>query len=77
MAVLDSVAEPVGFHLAVHIAGPSHHSVGIGIVEKDTSRCGHFTDILAEFKHCMNPPLAVHDTADTQGVPHTLIHPIV
>ena len=71
-----SVAETYGFHPAVLIAGPGSHGVWIGIIQHNGSRLGHIPDIPAEIQHFRNHSLAVHDSACTQSISHTLIHSV-
>ena len=76
VAALDTVAQAHGSDLAIVVAVPGHHGIGIGVVKQQAVGVGDLPDVPAEALQHGDVPLGIHDTAGTQGVAHALVHTV-
>ena len=44
---------------------------------QNTARCRYLPDILAKFKHCLNPTLSIHNAANAKSITHALVNAVL
>ncbi len=76
MGTLHPVTQAKGFHPAIFIAGPGVHRHGIGVIQEQRPRFGHFADIFADTKQLGDRALGIHDPAGADGIAHALVDAI-
>ena len=77
VTALNAVAQAHGANLAIVIAVPGDHGVGVGVVEQQAVGVGHFPDIPAQAFQHSDITLGVHDAAGAEGVTDTLVNTVL